>query len=86
MPSGPEALAVLRAVSFFRTQNLVTVGGLVCCTLTDASRCRGEKKFIGERIASDAGVFRGARFSSFPTNACSTENNIPFPLFYLRVK
>ena len=35
-------------------------------------------------IASHAGVFRGARFSSLPTNACSTENNIPFPLFYLR--
>ena len=30
-------------------------------------------------IASHAGVFRGARFSSLPTNACSTEDNIPFP-------
>ena len=37
-------------------------------------------------LASHAGVFRGARFSSLPTNACSTENNIPFPLFYLRGK
>ena len=35
-------------------------------------------------IASHAGVFRRARFSSLTTNACSTENNIPFPLFYLR--
>ena len=37
-------------------------------------------------LASHAGVFRGARFSSLPTNACSTGNNIPFPLFYLRGK
>ena len=34
-------------------------------------------------LASHAGVFRGARFSSLPTNACSAGNNIPFPLFYL---
>ena len=30
-------------------------------------------------LASHAGVFRGAPFSSLPTNACSTEDNIPFP-------
>ena len=30
-------------------------------------------------LASHAGVFSGARFSSLPTNACSTEDNIPFP-------
>ena len=30
-------------------------------------------------VASHAGVFRGVRISSVPTNACSTENNIPFP-------
>ena len=30
-------------------------------------------------LASHAGVFRGARLSSLPTNACSTEDNIPFP-------
>ena len=36
-------------------------------------------------IASHAGIFRGARFSSsLPRNACSTENNVPFPLLYLR--
>ena len=35
-------------------------------------------------LASHAGVFRGARISSLLTNACSTENNIPFSLFYLR--
>ena len=38
----------------------------------------------GFPVASHAGVFRGARISSLPTNACSTENNIPFSLFYLR--
>ena len=37
-------------------------------------------------VASHAGVFRGARISSLPTNACSTENNIPFPLFNSLVK
>ena len=30
------------------------------------------------RVASHAGVFRGARVSSLPTNACSTENNNSF--------
>ena len=30
-------------------------------------------------VATHEGVFRGARFSSFPTNACSTEDNIRFP-------
>ena len=37
-------------------------------------------------VASHANVFKGARFSSLPTKAWSTENNIPFPLFYLRGK
>ena len=32
-----------------------------------------------EVLGSYAGVFRGARLSSLTTNACSTENNIPFP-------
>ena len=36
---------------------------------------------LGIWIAFLAGVFRGARISSLPTNACSTENNIPFLLF-----
>ena len=31
-------------------------------------------------LASHAGVFRGARFSSIPTNACSTENKRSFPI------
>ena len=30
-------------------------------------------------LGSYAGVFRGVRLSSLTTNACSTENNIPFP-------
>ena len=29
-------------------------------------------------VTSYAGVFRGARISSLPTNACGTEDNIPF--------
>ena len=37
-------------------------------------------------LASLAGIFRGALFSFLPTNTWSTENNIPFPLFYLRGK
>ena len=36
--------------------------------------------FPSQRIvASHAGVFRGARFSSLPTNACSTGDSIPSP-------
>ena len=38
------------------------------------------------QVASHAGDFRGARISSLPTNACSTEDNIPFPLLYSRGK
>ena len=37
-------------------------------------------------IASHAGVFREARISSLPTNAYSTEDNIPFPLLHSRGK
>ena len=33
----------------------------------------------GEEVVSHAEAFRGVRISSFPTNTCSTENNIPFP-------
>ena len=51
MLSGPEALAGLRAVSFFRTQYSVTVGGLVCCTSTEASGYSGIKEFMGARNA-----------------------------------
>ena len=40
----------------------------------------------GPKVASHAGVFRGARILFLPTNDCSTENNIPFPLFYSRGK
>ena len=35
--------------------------------------------FCAAEIASYAGAFRGVRLSSLPTNACSTEHNIPFP-------
>ena len=42
-------------------------------------------KALGQ-VASHAGVFRGARISSLPTNACSTEDNIPFPLLHSRGK
>ena len=31
------------------------------------------------RLASHKGVSRRARISSLPINACSTQNNIPFP-------
>ena len=53
MPSGPEALARLRRVSFFRSLNSVTVGGLVCCTSPDASGCSGEGVHRGkERVVN----------------------------------
>ena len=32
-----------------------------------------------KQLASHAGIFRGAHFLSLPANACSTEDNIPFP-------
>ena len=44
--------------------------------------CRGRVLRTCLPLASHAGVFRGARVSSLPTNACSTANNIPFPLSY----
>ena len=34
---------------------------------------------VANLLASHAGVFRGTRLSSLPTNACSTEDKIPFP-------
>ena len=40
---------------------------------------RGDFCVVSVRVASHAGVLRGARVSSLPTNACSTEDNIPFP-------
>ena len=43
--------------------------------------------FLMPAIAPHAGPFRGARIwslPSLPANACSTENNIPFPFFYSR--
>ena len=36
-------------------------------------------KYCKRRVASQACIFREACFSSLPTNACSTEDNIPFP-------
>ena len=39
----------------------------------------GEKTLAHSELASHAGVFREARISSLPTNAYSTEDNIPFP-------
>ena len=52
------------------------------------SKISNEKKFLrsSPSLASHAGVFRGAHFSSLRTNSCSTEDNIPFPLFYLSGK
>ena len=38
-----------------------------------------EYNFSKKPLASYASVFRGASFSSLPTNACSTEDSIPFP-------
>ena len=66
MPSGPEALAGLRRLSFLRTLNLVTVGGLVCCTSPDASGCSGEKEFIRARNALLMVLARALRLESGP--------------------
>ena len=70
-PSGSEALAWLRVVSFFRTQNSVTVGGLVCCTSPDGSACSGEKEFIGAaRNALLMVLARAVRLESGPESIC----------------
>ena len=60
--------------------------GLGAWAFGNLSGLNGDSNENGKKVASNAGVFRGARFSSLPTNACSAENNIPFPLFYLRGK
>ena len=60
MPSGPEALAGLRRVSFFRTLNSVTVGGLVCCTSPDASGCSGEGVHWGKECVVN-GISKGLK-------------------------
>ena len=51
-----------------------------CCS-TDYANTLITRVFFQSvtQVASHAGVFRGARISSLPTNASSTENNIPFP-------
>ena len=46
----------------------------------------GKGRFISLTIAPHADVFSGAHLSYLPTNTCSAENNIPFPLFYSRGK
>ena len=38
-----------------------------------------KKRKVAIVVATHERVFRGARFSSLPTNACSTEDNIRFP-------
>ena len=60
MPSGPEALAGLRRVSFFRTLNLVTVGGLVCCTSPEASDAVEKRSSWGEERVVN-GISKGLK-------------------------
>ena len=55
-------------------------------TFTAVVECQRQKREVIAILAPSAGVFRGARFSFLPINAWSTENNIPFPLFYLHGK
>ena len=57
----------------------ITIGIIV-----QSKTARKTLQFLMPATAPRAGPFRGARISSLPTNACSTENNIPFPLFYSR--
>ena len=37
-------------------------------------------------VSTHEGVFREARFSSLPTNACSAEDNIRFPCLAKHIK
>ena len=78
----------LSAFSGFRPEGnyIVVVVAMLTITCDTKSSLRQKCLCLRSMLASHAGVFRGARFSSLPTNACSAENNIPFPLFYLRGK
>ena len=69
-PSGPEALAGLRAMSFFRTQNSATVGVSVYCAATEIPGSNGVKKFIGARKALLMTLARAVRLESGPESIC----------------
>ena len=94
VPQGAEELFVMasEAKCYSRSYEspLITVESTMNLTYQTVIRSRYKpgKIWLNARweLASHAGVFRGARISSLPTNACSTENNIPFPLFYSRGK
>ena len=58
-----------------------SVTAIIKATIVFVSLTQCHKDAPARKVASQAGVFRGARFSSLPTNAFSTKNNIPFPLF-----
>ena len=61
------------------------IPGICCKDMSQglAGVGKGQAHFI---VASHEGVCRRARISFLPTNVCSTENNIPFPLIYSRGK
>ena len=66
---------------FQKIQELIDDKDALVCVLIDEVW-----SFVWGNLASHAGIFREPHFSSLPMNACSTEDNIPFPLFYLRGK
>ena len=61
---------------FQKIQELIDDKDALVCVLIDEVW-----SFVWGNLASHAGAFREAHFSSLPTNACTTEDNIPFPLF-----
>ncbi|PFX32652.1 hypothetical protein AWC38_SpisGene2517, partial [Stylophora pistillata] len=70
MPSGPEALAGLRAMSFFKTLNSVTAGVLVYCTANETPESNGVKDFIGARKALLMTLARAVRLESGHVSIC----------------
>ena len=69
-PSGPEMLAGLRAMSFFRTQNSATVGVSVYCAATEIPGSNGVSEFIGARKALLMTLARAVRLESGPESMC----------------
>lgn len=70
MPPGHEALAQLRAVSFFRTRNSVTVSESVCYATTENSGSKGINVYIGAKNALLMILAREVGLESDPESIC----------------
>ena len=86
LPLFPQKRLILRLPSAYHKSSIdppPPLGSLFISSLFEGELNRDGGLIL---VASHAGVFRGARISSLPTNACSTKDNTPFPLLYSRGK